>query len=153
MTKRLTTKQQRFVDFYDGNATDAARKAGYKGNDATLAAVGLENPRKPYLVKAIQEREKKRNSQAIMDREERQKFWTKVARDEEIQKVAVGMGEEKKVVEIPPKLSDRLRASELLGKSEGDFIERRREEGELTVKIVRFCDETAKYPTPLKRSF
>ena len=50
---KLTTKQQRFVDFYDGNATEACRKAGYKGNEKTLAQVGAENLRKPYIIRAI----------------------------------------------------------------------------------------------------
>lgn len=59
-TKKLTTKQQRFVDFYDGNATDAARKAGYKGNGATLKQVGSENLAKHYIKKALKERESKK---------------------------------------------------------------------------------------------
>ena len=35
--KKLTPKQQRFVSEYlkTGNATEAARRAGYKGNDNT----------------------------------------------------------------------------------------------------------------------
>ena len=38
----LTLKQKAFADYYIefGNATEAARQAGYKGNDVTLAAVG-----------------------------------------------------------------------------------------------------------------
>jgi len=48
---KLTLKQQLFVEAYlgeaKGNATEAARIAGYKGNEITLAAVGAENLRKP----------------------------------------------------------------------------------------------------------
>ena len=51
--KKLTTKQQRFVDFYDGNATEACRKAGYKGSKHTLEQVAYENLRKPEIVAAI----------------------------------------------------------------------------------------------------
>jgi len=43
----LTIKQQKFVDSYSGNATEAARLAGYAGNDTTLASIGNENLRKP----------------------------------------------------------------------------------------------------------
>ncbi len=43
MKRKLTVKQQWFVDLYDGNATDTAQKAGYQSNDATLRSVGAEN--------------------------------------------------------------------------------------------------------------
>ena len=56
--KKLTNKQQIFVDEYlkSWNATDAARKAGYKGNDNTLASVGDENLRKPAIATIIESR-------------------------------------------------------------------------------------------------
>jgi hypothetical protein len=50
---KLTLKQQRFVAAYlgpaQGNATEAARLAGYHGNRVTLAAVGSENLRNPLI--------------------------------------------------------------------------------------------------------
>lgn len=55
----LTTKQRMFVEAYLSNgfnATEAARTAGYKGNDVTLAAVGYENLRKPQISEAVAER-------------------------------------------------------------------------------------------------
>lgn len=55
----LTTKQRLFVESYLSNgfnATEAARVAGYKGNDVTLAAVGYENLRKPQIASVISER-------------------------------------------------------------------------------------------------
>ena len=55
----LTTKQRLFVESYLSNgfnATEAARAAGYKGNDVTLAAVGYENLRKPQIAAVISER-------------------------------------------------------------------------------------------------
>lgn len=60
-TKRkdgLTDKQQRFIDEYliSFNATDAARRAGYKGNDNTLSVVGHENLRKPRIAKYVKRR-------------------------------------------------------------------------------------------------
>lgn len=53
---RLTGKQQAFIDHYLEclNATEAARRAGYQGNDATLAAVGYENLRKPQISVVIE---------------------------------------------------------------------------------------------------
>ena len=38
------------------NATEAARRAGYRGNDVTLASVGYENVRKPQVAEAIKRR-------------------------------------------------------------------------------------------------
>lgn len=57
MTK-LTNKQKSFVNHYliTLNATEAAERAGYKGNRATLSAVGYENLRKPQVRKEIDAR-------------------------------------------------------------------------------------------------
>ena len=54
----LTAKQSSFVHWYcsaavNMNGTEAARRAGYKGNDKTLAVVGSENLAKPNVRKAI----------------------------------------------------------------------------------------------------
>ena len=61
MREELTLKQQRFVTEYlaTGNATEAARRAGYRGNDVTLAAVGYENLRKTQIKKMIEDNVKK----------------------------------------------------------------------------------------------
>jgi phage terminase small subunit len=118
--RKLTIKQQRYVDFYDGNATDAARKAGYKHpksqGQRLLTNVDIQT--------AIKAREKKRNKKTIATREERQEFWSKTMSNTE------------------KKTGDRLRASELLGRSEGDFIDRTKHEGDtgLTVKVVNYAD-------------
>ena len=109
MKKTLTVKQKRFIDFYDGNGLEAARKAGYKGSYSALGAIASENLRKPYIAEAIAAREKDRKSEYIADREERQRFWT------------AGMRGQIEGV-------DPVRCSELLGKSEADFIERRIED-------------------------
>ena len=57
-TDHLTNKQRLFVDAYleTWNATESARRAGYKGNDNTLAAVGKENLSKPQIAKLISAR-------------------------------------------------------------------------------------------------
>ena len=100
----LTVKQQRFVEAYSGNATQAMIAAGYSERSA---ASNVDKILKNTEIQAaIQNREKDRNSAAIATREERQTFWTSVLRDPETD------------------LRDRLRASELLGRSEGDFLEK-----------------------------
>lgn len=58
MAKKLTDKQQAFINEYlkCWNATESAKRANYKGNDVTLAAVGYENLRKPQIKEEIQRR-------------------------------------------------------------------------------------------------
>jgi phage terminase small subunit len=64
----LTPKQQIFIEEYlsTWNATEAARRAGYQGNDASLATIGWENLRKLEIADAI----KKRLSEAAMPADE-----------------------------------------------------------------------------------
>ena len=56
----MTLKQKLFVEAYlgraRGNATEAARIAGYRGDEATLAQVGYENLRKPVVKLAVEAR-------------------------------------------------------------------------------------------------
>lgn len=106
---KLTEKQRRFVEAYmgeaAGNATESARIAGYKGNGNTLKSVAAENLAKPDIIAAIQERVRK--DPKIAKRKDRQRFWTLVMTSDEVE------------------MKDRLKASELLGRSQRDFIERR----------------------------
>lgn len=101
----LNARQRAFVEAYCGNATEAALQAGY--SPKTAAFIGAENLKKPKIAAALKEREDKRLASLIATREERQRFWTSMMRDED------------------RKEADRLKASELLAKSEGDFLERR----------------------------
>lgn len=114
---KLTLKQKKFIAAYDGNATDAARKAGYAGNDVTLGSVAHENLKKPLVAEALAKRETKAIAKAIASREERQAFWSSAMR-----------GNEEGV--------DRLRASEVLGKSEGDFVERHEHNVVTTITVI-----------------
>jgi phage terminase small subunit len=54
----LTTLQRNFIQEYlkDFNGTRAAERAGYSGNDNTLAAIASENLRKPKIAECIEER-------------------------------------------------------------------------------------------------
>lgn len=54
----LTDKQRAFCEHYMQcwNATEAARRAGYRGDDNTLGVVGYENLRKPKIEEYIEER-------------------------------------------------------------------------------------------------
>lgn len=103
-SRELSTKQKRFIAAYNGNATAAAIEAGYSTKNADK--IGGQLMKNPRIVAAIRARENERNAEAIATREERQRFFTAIMRDE---------GQPTR---------ERLRATELLGKSEGDFVER-----------------------------
>lgn len=113
-THKLTELQRRFVEAYmgaaKGNATEAARIAGYKGDDKSLAATASRLLRNVKVLAAIDERVA--SDPLVLDREKLQKFWTRVVLGVELDR-----GEE-------PEMKDRLKASELLGRSQGAFIER-----------------------------
>lgn len=100
----MTAKQRAFVDAYAGNATEAAIKAGY--SEKTARSMGQQLLTKIDISNAIHEREEKRRNALIATREQRQAFWTRVMNDDAVD------------------WKNRLRASELLGKSESDFKDR-----------------------------
>ena len=100
----LNAKQRAFVAAYAGNATEAARAAGY--SEKTARVQGSQLLTNPAIVAAIRERENKALRPHIATREERQAFWTSVMKDAELD------------------LNGRLKASELLGKSEADFTDK-----------------------------
>ena len=101
---KLTTKQKRFVEFYNGNATEAATKAGY--SKKTAYSQGQRLLKNAEIANLIKNREERSLNKGIMTREDRQKFWSDVANDPLCD------------------MKDRLRASELLGKSVADFTEK-----------------------------
>ena len=103
MARALSPRQQAFVEHYAacGNATEAARLAGYRKPHPQ----GAENLLKPTVQTALAALTEKLSSERIADATERQEFWTEMMRN----------------TAIEPK--DRLKASELLAKRHGDFID------------------------------
>lgn len=101
---KLTVRQQAFVEAYAGNATAAALAAGY--SERSARSQGQRLLTNDDIQDAIKAREAKRLAPTIATRQERQEFWTSVLRSED------------------EAMKDRLKAAELLGKSEGDFLER-----------------------------
>lgn len=104
----MTPKQQAFVEHYAacGNATEAARLAGYKHP----RQAGAENLSKHVTQDALKVVAEKVSSARIATAQERQEFWTAVMRGE--------FGDE-------AEMKDRLKASEHLGKAQQDFIDRK----------------------------
>ena len=91
-----------------GNGTEAARRAGYKGNDAALARIAYENRRKPKVIDRLEELEAKALSGADVTIE-------KVLKDLEIQRAQALEGGQ---------YAAAVRCSELQGKYLKMFTER-----------------------------
>ena len=108
----LNHKLQTFVDVYDGDANKAADIAGISQQYGRALMMSLNSPYSKPKAREVQEAIRQRKTTLpgdivgeIANRAQRQAFWTEVYQDEKVQ------------------WSDRLRASELLGKSEADFID------------------------------
>lgn len=128
---KLTEKQRRFVEAYmgeaNGVAAEAARIAGYKGNNANV--LGAQLTANPSVKAAIEERQ--RGDPLIATREERQRLWTSIARGEPQMQLIDGKG-----VVRAPALRDRILALQHLAKASGDFVERVKHEGHIGHEIV-----------------
>ena len=79
---KLTPKQKAFCDYYiqTGNASDAARKAGY--SEKTAPFIGAENLKKPKISAYIAERLAEADKKRIADADEVMQFYTSVLRGE-----------------------------------------------------------------------
>lgn len=109
---KLTKKQMLWIDEYikTDDLTTASRNAGYKSKDSDgLRHIGYENSIrfKEIIDHRRNELNEKITNKNIASLEDIQLFWTNIFNDPD------------------SKLADRLKASELLGKSKGAFIERR----------------------------
>lgn len=128
----LTLKQKRFADEYiiSGNATNAAIKAGYSRK--TAKSSGNENLTKPDIQNYIKSRTAELESAKIADMREIREFWTRLMRNE----VA--------------KDQDRLKASELMARTQGAFIERQEVTLGGDMSIAELAERYKKYLTEAK---
>lgn len=125
--RKLTEKQERFIDYYIelGNATEAARRAGY--SEKTAKQIGNENLTK--LDFFIKERLKELEGKRIAKAEEVLKYLTSVMRGEETEEVVVveGSGDgksEARTIRKEVSAKERIRAAELLGKRYALFTDK-----------------------------
>ena len=138
---KLTPKQKAFADFYIelGNATEAAQKAGYKGNN--LNRIASENLSKLDIKQYIDERMKEIESDRIAKAEEVLAFLSSSLRGDVLEEVVAtesdGAGGIKPVI-LKKQLSakDRIKAAELLGKRYALFTEKVDLEGNVGVTII-----------------
>lgn len=102
---KLTPKQKKFCDYYieTGNASEAARRAGY--SEKTARTIGQQNLAKRAIKDYISERMKNQDRERVASADEVIAFYTAVMR-----------GEVKDQFGIEASLSDRLKAGENLMK-------------------------------------
>ncbi len=145
MAHKLTEKQTRFVDYYietGGNATEAARMAGYKKPNPQ----GCENLAKPSVKSAIDARLAELKSQRTADATEVLEYLTAVLRgqqeDETIVVEGVGDGcSSARRMNVRVATRDRNKAAELLGRVYGIYNDKLKLENAPVPVIVDDIDE------------
>lgn len=124
----MTVKQKMFADEYikTGNATQSYISAGYKarGNGAEVNACKLL--RNTKVRDYIRKRNKELDKSTIADMQEVKEFWTNLLRDKETD------------------TKDRLKASELIAKTNGAFLDRIENSGIIKIDIANELKEWSK---------
>ena len=118
---KLTAKQRAWIDYYKQGKTaaEAARLAGYRGNNADV--IGSQNVVK--LSKYIADRDELLDRARVADMAEINEFWSDTMRNDKAD------------------IKDRLKASELRARSIGAFIERREIVGAQTITVKLLDDD------------
>ncbi|MFB6364259.1 terminase small subunit [Paenibacillus elgii] len=134
---KLTEKQKRFADYFieTGNASEAAKRAGYRGKN--LNRIASENLTKPDIRKYIDVRIAEKDDARIAKQDEILEFLTSVLRGQVKEQFPLGMGMgeqslEKK--ELDGK--DRIKAAELLGKRYAMWTDRQQLDGAVGVQLI-----------------
>jgi phage terminase small subunit len=112
-TDQFNTRQKKFIQYYAGNAKEAALKAGFSEK------TGNQLMQRDDIKRAIQQYSQVEISKGILSKQERQQFWTQVTLDNQ------------------ENMLFRLKASELLAKSQGDFMDvTANVQGNLQINII-----------------
>ena len=123
---QISRKERLFIDSFDGDSTQAALMAGYTGTHYELTKIGEKLLKDPVIQSAIVERENYLNysKKLIASRLERQALWTSIMRNEDPHAI---QQKDENGIPLPKEnipLQTRLKATELLGKSEADFVDK-----------------------------
>lgn len=127
-------RQKKFVLKYIengfGNATEAARQAGYSGKTAKeQAGRMLSNVNFAHIQDVISEFKAVYNEKlaelSILTPTELMQFWSRIILNEEKDSQMIGVGEgAQEVIEVPASMKDKLKSSELLGKTHIMFTDK-----------------------------
>jgi hypothetical protein len=123
---KLKPKHRLFVEAFYGDSQAAMKIAGYQGTPAYLEKKGNELLCDKLILEAIKERSRymATTNKAIADRTELQEMWTNIARNEDPHRKPEIDANGIPIPEGNIPLPIRLKATELIGKSEGIFIEK-----------------------------
>lgn len=120
----LTERQRRFCEEYliDGNASQAAIRAGYSKRSATVVSTTLmKNPQVQAYLKELLE---KLHSAKVANAQEVLEYLTSIMRGEQREQTLKLIGDGMQdITAIDVAAKDRLKAAELLGKRYGIFKE------------------------------
>ncbi|WP_270333092.1 terminase small subunit [Ligilactobacillus acidipiscis] len=121
MARKLTVKQQKFVDEYieSGNATESAINAGY--SKKTAGQVGSENLKKLEIKNAIDKRLEEIKTKKTADITEVMEYLTETMRGEQTETVATAKG---LFTDVEVGAKDRIKAAELIGKRYGAWTDK-----------------------------
>jgi phage terminase small subunit len=136
--KKLTKRERLFVNAYDGDGIRSAMIAGYTGTDSYLKQKAASLLKNPIIIEALEYRRKEEEATQtlIANREERQKLWSAIMRNKdpyakrEVDKY--GNTIEPENINVP--LAVRMKAMEMLARSEGDFVDRVEVNNTLTIE-------------------
>lgn len=122
---KLTPKQKKFCEWYikTGNASEAAKKAGY--SEKTAPRMGSENLQKPVISAYIAERLGKQDAKLVADADEVLRFYSSVMR-----------GQEKDQFGLDASLADRISAAKELMKRYSKVDDGKKEAMERLDKIL-----------------
>ena len=134
--EKLTPKQRRFCEEYlkSGNATEAAKKAGYK--ETSCRVIAAENLSKPAISAYIKRRLDEQEAAQVADSNEILKFYTAVMR-----------GEIKDQFGMDASLSDRLKAGDSLMKRYAAACDRNRTTMEKLDSMLKEFQDAVKSET------
>ena len=121
----MTPKQKAFADYYleCGNASEAARRAGY--SQKTAGSIGEENLKKPEISGYIRERMARQDAALVASADEVLRFYTDVMR-----------GAIRDQFGLEAALAERLKAADALMKRHAAGDERQRSTMEKLDKLL-----------------
>lgn len=136
---KLSKQHRLFIEAYDGDEVYAMRCAGYEGADLYLKQKALELLSTPLVKEALAERGRYDASLNSLkaSREERQIYWTQLMRNQDPH-IKPEVGENGKTIPPPANIpySIRIKATELLGRSEQDFVEKLEIDAKMSISQV-----------------
>lgn len=122
--------------------SDAARAAGYKGTADSLYTQASRLLKSPEVQAVIAQAREASTSSRVATAQELKEFWTSVMKGE----VTTTVERNGEAVTVGPTIADRIKAAELLGKTQALFVDRSQQDGRLEITVRRGADAAAALP-------